>query len=87
MIQNCLASLEKNIHSLFGKPGEGIHSYRIFNIAYLDIFVTMIAAYVIQQKFYPDTKYISVLFYLFLVGILLHRIFGVRTTVDKFIFK
>jgi len=74
------------MNNIFGEPDTGIHSYRIFNIAYLDIIVTMIAAYGIHVTFYPGTKYSTVLFYLFVSGIILHRIFGVRTTVDKFIF-
>ena len=26
---------------LFGKPGEGVHSYRIFNIAIVDVILTI----------------------------------------------
>ena len=32
---------------LFGKVGEGVHSYRIFNIAVVDVLLTVLLAFVI----------------------------------------
>ena len=82
-----LTNMKESIKKAFGEPKKGIHSYRIFDIAYLDVLVTMISAYFIQKLFYPKTKYIKVLFFFVLSGIVLHRLFDVRTTVDKFIFE
>ena len=72
---------------LIGKVGEGIHSYRLFNIAILDVIVTMIGAYFLQKKFFSNYSYLQVLIVVFIVGIISHRIFCVRTTVDKMLFK
>lgn len=82
-----LTNMKETIKKAFGEPKKGIHSYRIFDIAYLDVLITMISAYFIQILFYPKTKYIKVLFFFVLSGIVLHRLFDVRTTVDKFIFE
>ena len=30
--------------NMFGKPGEGIHSYRIYDIAIIDVLFTIIGA-------------------------------------------
>ena len=72
---------------LFGKVGEGIHSYRLFNIAILDVIITMIGAYFLQKKFFSNYSYLQVLIVVFIVGIISHRIFCVRTTIDKMLFK
>ena len=71
---------------IFGEIGKGIHSYRIFNIAYLDVIATMIGAYCIQRYLYPETKYYIILFWLFIAGVIAHRLFCVRTTIDKYLF-
>ncbi len=71
--------------NLFGEPGTGIHSYRIFDIAYLDVFVTVVFAYVIYL-FVPQYKFVYVLLSVFVLGIFIHRVFCVRTTVDKLLF-
>ena len=81
------SNMINKIKDIFGNPGEGIHSYRIFNIAYIDVIFTFIGAFFIQKLFYPKKKYLKILLYLFLIGILLHRLFGVRTTIDRFLFS
>ena len=70
--------------NLFGKPGEGIHSYRIANIAILDIMVTMIFAYMLSVIF--AMSFWKILGSLFFLGIVIHRQFCVRTTIDKWLF-
>jgi hypothetical protein len=70
---------------ILGKPGQGIHSYRIFNIAYVDVLFTIIGAYIIYL-FFPKINYFIILILLFLLGIILHKIFCVRTTIDKYLF-
>lgn len=71
---------------ILGKVGEGVHSYRIFNIAIFDVILTIIAAFIIHL-FIPKYNFIFILLVLFLLGIILHRIFCVRTTIDKLIFN
>lgn len=70
---------------ILGKVGEGVHSYRIFNIAILDVIGTIVVAYIIH--FFVPYSFATILIFLFLLGIILHRIFCVRTTVDKWLFK
>lgn len=87
IFNSIITSTKEKIKKAFGEPKKGIHSYRIFNIAYLDVVVTMIGAFFIQKLFFPKTKYIKVLFFFFLSGIFLHRLFDVGTTIDKFLFE
>lgn len=72
--------------NMFGKLGEGIHSYRIWNVAVLDILVTCFSAFLINRIFFPRYHYFVILIAFFLLGIVLHRVFCVRTTIDKMIF-
>lgn len=69
---------------LFGRPREGAHSYRIFDIAVVDVVATVVVAYVIARIF--GLSFWKSLVALFIVGILSHRMFCVRTTVDKLVF-
>ena len=71
--------------NLFGKVGEGIHSYRIFTIAIVDVILTILAAFIIYL-FIPRYGFFYILLCLFILGIALHHIFCVRTTIDKFLF-
>lgn len=71
---------------MFGIPKKGIHSYRIFDIAVVDTIETIIVALAFAY-FTNNMKYFPyILGGLFLSGIILHRLFCVRTTVDKFLF-
>jgi hypothetical protein len=70
---------------ILGKPGQGIHSYRIFNIAIVDVLLTIIGAYVIYL-FFPKINYFVILILFFILGIILHKIFCVKTTIDKYLF-
>lgn len=69
---------------IFGRPGEGAHSYRIFDIAVVDVVATVIVAFFIARVF--GVVFWKSLVGLFLVGIISHRLFCVRTTVDKLVF-
>ena len=71
--------------NIFGKEGQSVHSYRFLNIAIVDVIVTVIAAYIIHL--YTKYKFINILLFLFLLGIISHRLFCVRSTVDKWLFK
>lgn len=70
--------------NIFGKVGEGVHSIRLFNIAIVDVILTIIGAYVITRIF--NISFLTTLLGLFIAGIILHRLFCVRTTVDKLLF-
>ena len=71
--------------NLFGKVGEGIHSFRIFDIAVVDVLFTVIGAYIIYSLM-PSYNFFYILAGLFIIGIVSHRVFCVRTTIDKLLF-
>ena len=73
--------------NIFGEVGKGLHSYRIFNIAIVDVLFTIIAAYLIHRFLTPSYSFTTILIALFLLSIILHRLFCVRTTVDKLLFR
>jgi hypothetical protein len=62
----------------------GIHSYRIFDVAIFEIVLLIVGAYGIQK--YWGYNFWRVLLTLFLIGILAHRVFNVRTKVDTVLF-
>jgi len=71
---------------LFGKPNEGAHKLRdpIIGVAFWDVVMTIVASMLIAYS--TQYSFILVLLCLFLFGIIMHRLFCVRTTVDKFLF-
>jgi ABC-type spermidine/putrescine transport system permease subunit I len=69
---------------LFGKPHAGLRKYRIFDIAILDVVVTVICAYAIAWFF--KWTFWKVLAIVFISGIFVHRLFSVRTGLDKKLF-
>ncbi len=71
---------------VLGIPKTGLHSYRVFNIAVMDVLFTFIFAKFIQVYIMKETDYLLILLFSFILGIILHRIFCVRTTVDKLLF-
>ena len=71
--------------NIFGKLGEGLHSYRIFNIAIVDVLLTIVLAYIIHFL-NPQYSFLFILMIFFIAGIILHRLFCVRTTIDKLLF-
>lgn len=79
--------------NIFGKPNTGIHSIRIFNIAIFDVLSTILVGVLFHQfiivqwlQMSSSIKLWMVLVFLFALGILLHKLFCVRTTVDKMLF-
>jgi len=71
--------------NILGVPGQGPHSYRIFNIAIVDVILTIILAYIISYIY--KISFVKTSIILFILGILLHRVFCVRTTIDKLLFS
>jgi hypothetical protein len=70
--------------NIFGEPGKGVHSYRIFNIAIVDVVLTILFAWFVSK--YYKISFLWSCVALFSLGIFAHHLFGVRTTVDKTIF-
>ncbi len=69
---------------LFGSPGTGIHAFRIFGISVWDTIITIICAVIIAWV--TGWSYIQTIIGFFLLGIIVHRLFCVRTGVDKLLF-
>ena len=68
-----------------GKVNQGVHSYRFMNIAIIDVLLTLFGSYLIYRIFSQYSIWL-ILLSLFILGILLHRLFCVRTTIDKLLF-
>lgn len=69
---------------VFGKPKQGVHSFRIFDIAVIDVVFTIIGGVLIAR--WLDIAIWKPVFALFIIGIVSHRLFCVRTTIDKILF-
>jgi hypothetical protein len=69
----------------FGKPGpHGLRKYRLFGIAVFDVSVTMFCVWILT--WFTKTNYWITLIGVFILGIFVHRLFCVRTAVDKMVF-
>ena len=58
---------------IFGKPNQGVHSIRIFDIAIVDVLLTVLIAYMISIYF--NKSFIIILLVFFICGIILHKLF------------
>jgi uncharacterized membrane protein YdbT with pleckstrin-like domain len=67
-----------------GEPNKGIHSYRFMGLAIVDVIMTIIGALLIS--YYINYPFLIVVICLFILGIIAHRLFCVRTTIDKLLF-
>ena len=67
-----------------GIPGKGVHTH-VFGVAIMDIIMTIIGAGALS--YFMKWNFILVLILLFTLGIVLHRVFCVRTTIDKTLFR
>jgi hypothetical protein len=69
--------------NILGESGstDGLRKYRIFGIALLDTTVVLFSAILIAWIF--RLSYIKTIIAIFILGIVVHRAFCVRTAVDK----
>jgi hypothetical protein len=65
----------------FGEPSKGIHAYRLFNVAVVDVVLTAVAAYGAAAWFRCSFAYTLVC--LLVIGEVFHVLFGVDTTVVR----
>jgi len=70
--------------NIFGKPKEVVHSYRFLNFAIVDVVMTILFAFILSYFLKYSFRYIVL--FLFILGIILHRLFCVRTTIDTILF-
>jgi hypothetical protein len=71
--------------NLFGEPNTGIHkTTRLFGISWSDVFTTIIGATILAYLMRWNIP--RTILGMFILGIIMHRLFGVRTTLDKWLF-
>ena len=70
--------------NMFGEPGTGAHSYRFWNIAVVDVVLTILAGLLLS--WITGMTRVHSIITMFVLGIIAHRLFCVRTTVDKLLF-
>lgn len=78
-----------DVRTIVGEPNTGIHTFRLFNIAIIDVVLTIITAIVISyiiKKRIDIVNIFIMLGVLLVLGIVSHRLFNVRTTIDKILF-
>jgi len=63
--------------NLLGVPGQGVHATRIFGLAFVDIFLTILLS--IATAWATNTSIVSNLLFWFVVGELLHYAAGTQT--------
>lgn len=68
---------------ILGKPNQGFHTH-IFGIAIMDVVATILIA-VLLWKIFHVNLWLTILA-LFILAILVHRLFCVNTTINKAIF-
>ena len=66
---------------IFGEPNKGAHSIRVFNLAVVDVVLTLLLAWVIM--YYSEKNYWVILFILIIIGIFLHWLFCVNTKLNS----
>lgn len=69
--------------NIFGESHKGLHQFRFFGFALIDIIGTIIAAGFIS--YVTDISFLIILLILFIIGQLLHYIFCVDTEFIKLI--
>jgi uncharacterized membrane protein YcaP (DUF421 family) len=79
-----MSCIFKEYSDIFGKPKTGFHAFRIFDIAVNDLLGTILLSGVISYTF--KFNFLIVLFIMIILGIILHRLFCVNTTIDKLLF-
>lgn len=69
---------------IFGKPKEGIHALRFCGLAFWDLFLTLVFVIVFSYVTKYNPYYVFAI--TFGLGIVLHKLFSVDTTINKTIF-
>lgn len=70
---------------ILGVPGTGIHSTRIFGLAFYDILFTIIGAVLLSKYFFKDYSWYYILGVLLVIGELFHLLFCVKTPITDLI--
>ena len=67
-----------------GRPREGVHAYRLFDVAVVDVALTILGGLIIAHLlgWHPAVGVAA----LFVIGVIMHRLFCVKTKVDELLF-
>lgn len=79
-----LCKYGKMLEPYFGVPKEGIHRFRIMNLAVMDIIMSLIGALIIS--YFSGIRFIYSMLIVFLSGIILHKLLCVDTTINRLLF-
>jgi len=66
----------------FNEPGQGIHSVRIFDVAIVDVILTILVSLMISTD-----KFITVFAIFIILSIIIHTILRIKTRTNAWLFK
>jgi len=70
---------------IFGKPKTGVHSFRLFNFAIVDVLLTLVLAYYLTNNKNNYNDVFNTFFILIIMSFFIHKLFCVETTLTKFL--
>lgn len=72
------------VADIFGKPGEGVHSYRLCGVAIVDLVLAVLLGVAVARG--TGISLPAGIVGVLLLGIIVHHVLGVRTAVDRTLF-
>jgi len=73
----------KKYKDLFGKPGTGVHQYKIFDVIIVDNLINLILS--ILMKYFMNIPFELSIIIVYILGLLFHYLFGVQTESMKYL--
>ena len=70
--------------NIFGVPKKGVHNHYMFPIAIIDFIMTIMLSFVLS--YLCNISFLWTTVFMFILGIICHRIFCVKTEIDKLLF-
>lgn len=64
----------------FSTPREGIHAFRVFDIAIIDVILTILVAFAISRQ-----HFIAVFIILVVISVIVHTVLGIKTQTNKWL--
>lgn len=71
-----------SVSNIFGAPRTGVHAIRVFDVAVVDLALTVVAAYPISRYF--GWGFVPTAFGLVALSVPVHILFGVQTKMTTF---
>ena len=73
----------KKYKDLFGEPGTSVHKYKIFDVIIVDNLINLILS--ILMKYFMNIPFELSIIIVYLLGLLFHYLFGVKTESMKYL--